>query len=179
VTARDDRFLDPDTLTDRYDDVLHKRNTVELAPEEWGTIRSRAEHSEWGVGALVTHEDHVLLIREDRWEEGKMWVSPGGLLETGETHAEGAIREIREETGIEVEIDGLAAIREKTYVHEGEGRRFDFRFAMFDATPRTTELATDPGLENEDIRAVEWHDSLPKNTYEHDLLTRLRYRTEP
>jgi 8-oxo-dGTP diphosphatase len=180
VTARDDRFLDPDTLTDRYDDVLHKRNTVALAPEEWGTIRSRAEHSEWGVGALVTHEGRVLLVREGRWEEGEMWVSPGGLLETGETHAEGAIREIREETGVEVELNSLATIREKTYVHEGDNRRFGFRFAMFDATPQSTELATDPGLEEEDIRAVEWHDSLPENTYERELLLRLHNRnTEP
>lgn len=105
---------------------------------------------------------------------GRKWVSPGGLLETGETHAEGAVREIREETGIEVEINGLAAIREKTYVHGNQ--RFDFRFAMFDATPQSTELATDPGLDGEDIRAVEWFEMLPENTYERELLSRLRNR---
>jgi 8-oxo-dGTP diphosphatase len=175
--SRDDRFLDPDELADRYGGVVRRRNAVELAPDEWETARARAEHSEWGVGALVSREGRVLLVREGRWAESETWVAPGGLLETGETHADGAIREVREETGIEVEIDGLAAIREKAYVHEGDGRRFDFRFAMFDATPRTTALAADPGLDGEDIRAVEWLESLPENTYERELLVRLHDRS--
>jgi 8-oxo-dGTP diphosphatase len=176
--SKDDRFLDPDELADRYDGVVRRRNAVELAPDEWGTVRSRAEQSEWGVGAFVIHEERVLLIREGRWGgNGELWVSPGGMLEAGETHADGAIREVREETGIEIEIDGLAAIRERTYVEEGGGRRFDFRFAMFDATPRTTALAADPGLDGEDIRAVEWLESLPENTYERELLVRLRDRS--
>lgn len=179
MTARDDRFIDTAEFTERYGEVVRKRNTIELAPEEWETAHERAEQSEWGVGALVTYENRVLLVQESRWEENEIWVSPGGMLETGETHEEGAVREIREETGIEVEIDGLGAIRGKTYVHEDDGRQFDFRFAMFDATPRTTELATDPGLDGEDIRAVEWFESLPESTYESDLLVRLRNRTEP
>jgi 8-oxo-dGTP diphosphatase len=175
--SRDDRFLDPDELADRYGGVVRRRNAVELAPDEWETVHSRAEQSEWGVGALVTHEGRVLLVREGRWGGSEeMWVAPGGMLETDETHADGAIREVREETGIEVEIDGLAAIREKTYVHEGDGRRFGFRFAMFDATPRTTSFAADPGLDEEDIHAVEWLESFPENTYERELLARLRAR---
>lgn len=180
MTTRDDRFLDSDALAERYGNIVRKRNTVELDTEEWKVARSRAGQSEWGVGAFITHEGRTLLIREARWNEDELWISPGGLLETGETHAEGASREVREETGIEVELDGLAAIREKTYIHEDDmDRRYDFRFAMFDATPRTTEFATDPGLDGEDIRAVEWFDSLPENTYERDLLVRLRNRTEP
>jgi 8-oxo-dGTP diphosphatase len=176
--SKDDRFLDPDELADRYDGVVRRRNAVELAPDEWETVRSRAEQSEWGVGAFVTHEGRVLLIREERWGgNGELWVAPGGMLETDETHADGAIREVHEETGIEVETDGLAAIRGKTYVHGGDGRRFGFRFAMFDATPCTTSLAADPGLAGENIRAVEWLESLPENTYERELLVRLRDRS--
>lgn len=103
------------------------------------------------------------------------------MLEPGETHAEGAAREVLEETGIEVEIDGLAGVNEQTFVHETDcNRRFGFHFATFRATPRTIELATDPGLADEDIRAVEWFETLPASTYEREYLVRLRNRgTEP
>lgn len=177
MTARDDRFLASDELADRYGDVVHQRNAVELAPEEWKDARSRAAHSEWGVGALVVHDGRTLLVREDRWNANEAWVSPGGMLETGETHAEGAAREVLEETGIAVEIDGLAGINEQTFVHGTDhDRRFEFRFATFDASPRTTELAADPGLADEDIRAVEWFETLPRNAYEREYLVRLRDR---
>ncbi len=153
------------------------RTSTELEAEEWTAARSRTEQSEWGVGGLVAGAGRVLLVREGRWDEGILWAAPGGMLEAGETHAEGAVREIREETGIDVEIDGLAAIREQTYTHEDDpDRQFGFRFAMFDAIPRTTDLAADPGLDGEDIRAVEWFEALPENTYEREMLASLRNR---
>ena len=172
--SRDDRFLAPDELAARYDDVLRWSETAELAAEEWTAARSRAAESRWGVGGFVTRNGRVLLIRQERrWGESDPWIAPGGTLEIGETHAEGAAREIREETGLEIEIDGLAAINEQQFVNADDGRRFEFRFAMFAATPLTTDLAAEPGLEDEDIAAVEWFASLPENTYEPDRYARL------
>jgi 8-oxo-dGTP diphosphatase len=176
--TRDDCCLAPDELAARYGNVLRRSNTVELTPDEWESARSRAVHSEWAVGALVVHDGRTLLVREDRWNEDGTWVSPGGLLEPGETHAEGAVREVFEETGIESEPDGLAGINEQTFVHGADhNRRFGFHFATFDVTPRTTELAADPGIEGEDIHAVEWFETLPETTYEREYLLRLRERT--
>ena len=175
--SRDDRFLAPDDLAARYGDVLRRSATSDLPADEWEDARSRAAECAWGVGGFVTQGGRVLLIRQGRrWSGSKPWIAPGGMLEVGETHAEGAAREVREETGLGVEIDGLAAIQERTFVHEGESREFEFRFAMFDATPTTAELATDPGLNDEDILAVEWFEALPEKTYERDLLTALKKR---
>lgn len=172
--SRDDRFLAPEELASRYDDVYRRRTTETLAPEPWNDAHSRAEHSLWGVGGFVTHGGRLLLIRQgQRWSGSEPWVAPGGLLEAGETHAEGARREIREETGLVVEIDGLAAINELRFAHAENDREFGFCFAMFDATPTTTELAADPGLDGEDIHAVEWFDSLPETTYDDELYSRL------
>ena len=56
-----------------------------------------------GVGALI-FEDGKLLIVERAGEPFKgYWSLPGGILECGETLEAGVRREIREETGLEVE----------------------------------------------------------------------------
>ena len=56
---------------------------------------------------LQDEEERVLLTK--RSQKMKIfpgaWVLPGGHIDLGETFEECAIREIREETGIEIEID--------------------------------------------------------------------------
>lgn len=60
------------------------------------------------VGAVIEDsEDRILLVkhkpeRGGYWQ-GK-WICPGGKLETGETLEDGARREVKEETGLDVEI---------------------------------------------------------------------------
>ncbi len=53
-----------------------------------------------GVCALE-HDGHLLFLRQPH---RLGWSLPGGLLERGETPAQGVVREIREETGIVVEL---------------------------------------------------------------------------
>lgn len=60
-----------------------------------------------GVGAIIYRkrpaQTEVLLIRRNRY--GNEWSLPKGKLETGESLENGLKREIREETGFEIEID--------------------------------------------------------------------------
>lgn len=51
-----------------------------------------------GDGAVINDEGQILLIR--RADNG-LWAMPGGALEVGETPAEGVVREVREETGVQ------------------------------------------------------------------------------
>jgi 8-oxo-dGTP diphosphatase len=53
-----------------------------------------------GVAAVVVCGDEVLLVRRGREPLRGRWSLPGGLLELGETTAEGVAREVLEETGI-------------------------------------------------------------------------------
>lgn len=155
----------PEALAAGQGEVLRSESTVEVETERLASARARAGRG-WGVGALVVHDGRVLLVRHD-----DRWLLPGGMLEAGETPAVGAGREVREETGIEVRIDGLAAIAEQTFT---DGRdAFVLRFAVFDATPETTALASDPGLEGETIDDAAWHGSLPADTFDRDLYSRL------
>ncbi|MBB5869878.1 8-oxo-dGTP pyrophosphatase MutT (NUDIX family) [Allocatelliglobosispora scoriae] len=61
------------------------------------------------AGAIVLDDrDRVLLIHHNRIDQ---WLYPGGHLEPDEDPAEAALREVREETGIEAEIIGPEPFR--------------------------------------------------------------------
>jgi 8-oxo-dGTP diphosphatase len=57
-----------------------------------------------GVGAVVIDGGRVLLIQRGKEPLRGRWVVPGGTVELGESLQEALVREIREETGIEVHV---------------------------------------------------------------------------
>jgi len=62
------------------------------------------------VGAVCAHEDRLLLCRRAINPRKGYWVFPAGYLELNEAVEAGALREVREEAGIEVALDGLLAV---------------------------------------------------------------------
>ncbi len=85
------------------------------------------------VAAAVVREDgRILVIKRD--DNGK-WEPPGGQLELKETVEEGLKREVREETGLEVEIDNLSGV----YKNMVRGVvALVFRCHVIEGTPKTT-----------------------------------------
>lgn len=82
------------------------------------------------VGGVVIHNSHVLLIRRGQPPLEGRWSIPGGILEVGETIAEGIERELKEETGIQVRVLDLIEICEKV-LRDPEGRP-QFHFVILD-----------------------------------------------
>ena len=71
--------------------------------------REYPQHPVIGVGTVVWHGDRVLLVQRARPPRRGQWSLPGGAQQLGETVAEAARREIREETGLEVELGEVVA----------------------------------------------------------------------
>ncbi|MBT3930419.1 MAG: NUDIX hydrolase [Rhodospirillaceae bacterium] len=63
-----------------------------------------------GVGVVVLRGDQVLMIRRGREPRIGQWSIPGGKQELGETWQETAVREIREETGVEIDVIGIVDV---------------------------------------------------------------------
>ncbi|MBL8170762.1 MAG: NUDIX domain-containing protein [Acidobacteria bacterium] len=59
------------------------------------------------VSVAIRDGDRVLLVQEGKPGNYGKWNLPGGHLELGETLQQGALREVREETLLDVELSGL------------------------------------------------------------------------
>ncbi len=74
--------------------------------------REYPEHPIVGVAAIVLRDGQVLLVQRGREPARGLWGLPGGMLELGETLAEGVRREVLEECGVEIEVGPLVGVFE-------------------------------------------------------------------
>lgn len=68
------------------------------------------------VTGICVEDDRVLLLDQDT-DGPRRWSLPGGKLEPGETLAEALVREMREETGAEVEVGRLLYLCDHVAAH--------------------------------------------------------------
>lgn len=74
-----------------------------------------------GASCAVFRGDSVLLVVRDKPPRRGQWSMPGGHIEPGERAAEAARREVLEETGVAVDIEGLATVHD-VLARDGEDR---------------------------------------------------------
>jgi len=104
-----------------------------------------------GVGAIIFRRDRILMAQRGKEPLKGWWSLPGGALETGESLADGVKREVREETGLEVEPVGMFEIFERI-IRDDAGVP-EYHYVLIDYVCRVTGGKLFPG---DDVCAVEW-----------------------
>ena len=104
-----------------------------------------------GVGALIFDGDSILLVERAGEPLKGYWSLPGGLVETGELIEDALRREIREETGLEVEPVFRFDIFERI-MRDDQGRP-EYHYVLVDYVCKVTGGALRPA---DDVSSVEW-----------------------
>ena len=120
---------------------------------------------EFSAGGLVfDDEGRVLLIRARDLRNRPVWTLPKGTLNPGETSADAAVREVREETGWRCErVRELGAV---TYWFQRDGARIRKTVRWFLMRPLEKE-----GEHDHEVDEVEWAERT-------EALSRLRYDSD-
>ena len=88
-----------------------------------------------GVGAVVVDGNRVLLVKRGQAPLKGEWSLPGGVVELGETLHAAVVREVLEETGLEVEVGPLVDVIDR--VEPGEDGRVQYHYVVVDYLCRT------------------------------------------
>lgn len=101
------------------------------------------------VGAVIVEDGRLLLVERARPPSAGRWAVPGGQVEPGETLSEAVQREVREETGLRVEVGDIAWVGSSI----GPGTPPEWHYVIVDfwATPVGGDLM--PG---DDATRAEW-----------------------
>jgi 8-oxo-dGTP diphosphatase len=123
-----------------------------------------------GVGAVVVDSGRVLLVQRGREPLKGHWSLPGGLIELGESLHAGLVREVREETGLEVEPIELIELLDR--IHR-DGDRVRYHYVIADYLCRVTGGALQAAS---DAAAVRWVERAEWNSHSALLLDPITVR---
>ena len=83
-----------------------------------------------GVGAILIEGDRILLEKRKNSPSKGKWSVPGGLVDLGETVEEAVIREVKEETGLDVYDPRLVDV--VSYISFGEKGGVMYHYVIID-----------------------------------------------
>ena len=128
------------------------------AVREFGTVSPDAKYilRPGGYAVVRDRSARVLLVRE-----GNGWFLPGGGQEASESAAQAAVRETREECGIEIRISGQIGVADELVLSSAEGAHFRKRCTFFLAEPQgAADAIRTAGQETSWVSATEAIDLL-------------------
>jgi ADP-ribose pyrophosphatase YjhB (NUDIX family) len=108
-----------------------------------------------GVGALIIDKDRILLVERGREPLKGYWSIPGGAVETGERLEDALRREVREETGLEVEVVHLVEVFERIMKKEDGGVEYHYILIDYICRPAGGVLQA-----SDDASRAEWFTEL-------------------
>jgi ADP-ribose pyrophosphatase YjhB (NUDIX family) len=117
--------------------------------------RTYPKHPLVGVGGVVIHRDRALLIRRGSEPLKGEWSIPGGMLELGEELAAGVQRELKEETGLDVDPVECILVFDRIL---REGKRVKYHYVIVDFLCRRIRGRLRPASDVVDARWVRRED---------------------
>jgi len=118
-------------------------------------LREYPKHPLVGVGGVVIHRERALLIRRGSEPLKGEWSIPGGMLELGEELADGVRRELKEETGLDVEPLEYILVFDRIM---REGKRVKYHYVIVDYLCRRKRGRLCPASDVVDARWVRRED---------------------
>jgi ADP-ribose pyrophosphatase YjhB (NUDIX family) len=131
---------------------------LKATPRAGRTATARRTVHAFSAGGLVLRgqaaDREILLVgREQQHRSGRLWALPKGTPLPGESPQQTALREVREETGIEVAITGYAGVI--TYSFMEQGVRYRKRVAYY----TMIAIGGDPSQHDHEYDYVSWFDA--------------------
>lgn len=164
-------------LRDEYDGVRVQEVSDELDEAEFSDFLAHCRDGYLGGGYawVVREPDQAAELTESMPDEvddgrrvlmilgrgGSRWGLPGGGREAGETFEETAVREVREETGVECEVTGLFLLRHVVVTASASDDEAHVLQAFFDAKYAGGHVAIQPG----ELNGAAWFDEPPASLY--------------
>lgn len=163
-----------DRLRDR-EDVEYCEEVFELDADGFETVREAEEAGvEASVGALVRDGEGRIALVRNHWSDG--WILPGGKADPDESLREAAVREIREETGLEATVERPLEVIEQEYRHGDKS--LSGHFVVFEALADDSSFGEtlgeidDLGENDVEIEDAAWFDGIPEECEDEDRLRR-------
>ncbi len=106
-----------------------------------------------GVGAVVVRDGRALIIRRGHEPRKGEWSLPGGAVELGERLTDAVRRELREETGLDVEVGPIVETFDRVH-HDADGR-VRYHFVIVDYLCRAPAGEARAGDDADEVRWIE------------------------
>jgi len=103
--------------------------------------------------AVIIHEGKLLLVNT---RTSRKWFFPGGGVEIGETLEETVKREVKEETGIEVEVEQFLSFKETFFYYDPEDIAFQNYGMYFKCSPKSFQLTEKYQVKFDEAEKPEW-----------------------
>lgn len=104
-----------------------------------------------GVGVVIWREDRLLLVKRKHAPRKGEWGLPGGTQLLGETIMQAAVREAREETGLD--ILPLGIITTIDAISRDKASKIEFHYTIVEVAAESREGDPEPG---DDALEVRW-----------------------
>ena len=113
--------------------------------------REYPAHPVVGVGAVIVRDAHGLIVKRGHEPRQGEWSLPGGLLNLGESLTDAVRREVKEETGLDVQLGPIVETFDR--IHRDADGRIRYHFVIVDYVCWS---ASGEAVAGSDADDVEW-----------------------